>query len=504
MFSLTRLYLPLFAILLIAPTGIAFAHVSEQAFVLLLPTKVYIASGVLVVILTIALLAFLPANWTHKLFTPKSVYTHNPVTLKLSRKIYASDLSSLASMLFLFVLLGIGFSGTHDPLGNVLPLFIWTIFWVAFVVLHGLFGNLWRWVNPWTGIYKILTTSDIAPIPYLLPPRLGAWPGVIVMLVFVVFALADLAPDAPQRLATVVVCYWLFTLLGVFLFGELWLQRVECFSMLLDRYAQLAPLNRLNQKTSVGFFGWLARTQPATTISTAIFILVLLGTGSFDGLNETFAWLAMIGVNPLEFPGRSAVVTPTVLGLLGANILLIATYAICVYLGLFWATKSANKSAYISINTSAIKSASKPLDNHAGTDEPVSFKTAFCYLAISMLPIAFVYHFAHYLTAFLVNGQYALAAASDPLANGQDLLGLGTFYVTTGFMNSHHSVQAIWLIQAAAVVAGHVLSVLLAHAIALDLFGSARRAIISQAPLAAFMVGYTFIGLWLLAAPKGA
>jgi len=65
-------------------------------------------------------------------------------------------------------------------------------------------------------------------------------------------------------------------------------------------------------------------------------------------------------------------------------------------------------------------------------------------------------------------------------------------------------VETIWLMQAASVVIGHILSVMLAHAIALDLFGSARRAIISQAPLAAFMVLYTLLGLWLLAAPRGA
>ena len=30
-----------------------------------------------------------------------------------------------------------------------------------------------------------------------------------------------------------------------------------------------------------------------------------------------------------------------------------------------------------------------------------------------------------------------------------------------------------------------------------------RRAVLGQAPLAAFMVAYTFFGLWLLASPRG-
>jgi len=297
---------------------------------------------------------------------------------------------------------------------------------------------------------------------------------------FMMFALADIAPDSPNRLATIIGLYWLVTFIAITLFGEQWLDRGECFSMLLKRYAQLATFGKHKGIYRAGLPGWRAFTGRATTIGGAVFVLVLLGTGSFDGLNETFRWLAFIGINPLEYPGRSAVVNETLLGLLATNLLLIAIYTLCIVLG----TRMANQ------------------QRDAGT--LVTYKKAFCQLAIAILPIAFAYHFAHFLTAFMVNAQYALAAATDPLDSGADWLNLGTFYVTTGFMNSHHTVEAIWLTQASAVVLGHVLSVLLAHAIALDLFGSARRAIMSQAPLAAFMIVYTFIGLWLLAAPRGA
>ena len=53
-------------------------------------------------------------------------------------------------------------------------------------------------------------------------------------------------------------------------------------------------------------------------------------------------------------------------------------------------------------------------------------------------------------------------------------------------------------------VAGHVLALLLAHAIALKAGQSVRRAALGQAPLALFMLGYTVFGLWLLATPRGA
>jgi hypothetical protein len=100
-----------------------------------------------------------------------------------------------------------------------------------------------------------------------------------------------------------------------------------------------------------------------------------------------------------------------------------------------------------------------------------------------------------------VNGQYALAALSDPLGRGADLLGIEPFYVTTSFLNARDSVERIWQAQAGAIVVGHLLAVLVAHRIALDLHGDRRRAALSQLPLAVLMVAYTFFGLWLLASP---
>ena len=78
------------------------------------------------------------------------------------------------------------------------------------------------------------------------------------------------------------------------------------------------------------------------------------------------------------------------------------------------------------------------------------------------------------------------------------------FYVTTGFLNATDSVRLIWLTQAGVIVIGHMLAVLLSHAIAVDMFTNARKATISQIPQALFMIVYTLVGLWLLAAPRGA
>ena len=127
----------------------------------------------------------------------------------------------------------------------------------------------------------------------------------------------------------------------------------------------------------------------------------------------------------------------------------------------------------------------------------VPFGLAFCALAPSILPIAAGYHIAHYLTSFLVDGQHVISALSAAV-------GAGERPVTTGFFNRLDSVRIIWLAQAAAVVLGHVIAILVAHAIAQRLYPTPRQATLSQLPLALFMVAYTVFGLWLLAAPKGA
>ena len=200
---------------------------------------------------------------------------------------------------------------------------------------------------------------------------------------------------------------------------------------------------------------------------------MILATNSFDGFNETFFWLGTFGINPLEPPGRSSMFWLNVSGLVLAQLSLIFLVATMVWTGLLIVSETGR------------------------------FAEAFGRLAYAIMPIAVGYHFAHYLTVLLVNGQYALLAANDPMSSGADLLGLAQFRVTTGFFNTADTVRVIWSAQAAAVVIGHTVSLLVAHAIASGMFGTSRTAILSQVPLCCFMVLYTGFGLWLLATPRG-
>ncbi len=436
------------------------AHASEQGLVLLLPTDVYTGAGVAAVVATVLLLAFAPAGLMRRLFASLPLWRWRPGVWP--------EITSTLSFLFLSVVVAAGFLGPRDPLANPLPLTVWTVFWVALVTLQGLFGDLWRWLNPWSGPLLLLRRV-LGPWPvYRIR---GTWPGALTFLAFAGFLLADPAPSDPDRLATMVALYWLAMFFLACVFGPRWLRRGEGLTLALTAYARLGVFARRGGRLRAGLPGWQIATRGAGA-GLALISVLLLGSGSFDGVNETFWWLTRLGLNPFEFPGRSAIVPQTLLGLILCNLLLIAVLALSLWLGLRLARSG------------------------------MTLTRAFILFAPSMLPIALGYHVAHYFTSFLVDGQYALVAISDPFLTGADLLGLGDFYVSTGFFNTTDSVRRIFLTQAGAVVAGHVLAVLVAHAIAVRAFGGHRRAALSQAPLAVFMIAYTLFGLWLLSSPR--
>jgi hypothetical protein len=440
---LKRKALPLAILWFFVSAHGAMAHVAERGLVLLLPTDIYIRAGVSVVGATLLLLFFLP---------------HRPANAS-QKSAARPDVAGPLSLVWLFVFFALvlaGMLGTRDPLSNPLSLTVWTAFWIILPVLQVVFGDIWERVNPWRAI---LWLRGSAAARLVLSEKIGTQIACAQFIAVALFATVDIAPDDPDRLARFVLFYWAAQVVGVVIYGARWLRYAEPSSVFLRYLAVLSPFRA--QRAEPSF--WLA-----------IFLLIALGVGSFDGLNETFWWLAQIGINPLAFPGRSAVVVPNTIGLLGSIVLLIAVFAGTIWAGLYLARAQ------------------------------VGFARVFAHSAIALLPIIAGYHFAHYLISFLVGSQYLLAAISDPFALGWDLLGLGQYYVTTGFLNTTGTVRAIWLSQAGAIVIGHVAAIWMSHRTFSSLLDTRRQVVLAHVPLGVFMVGYTLLGLWLLATPTGA
>jgi hypothetical protein len=377
----------------------------------------------------------------------------------------ATATSVLSLAITVMLIIG-GVVGSRDPLANPLPLIVWSVWWIGLSYLHALFGDLWAGLNPWSGPYRVLTSAgplrrwrDAAPVPY--PRWAGEWPAVVGLLVFAWFELIHPAPADPAILAEAVAVYLLVHMAGALVFGPIWLRRAETFAVFFRLISWVAPVGAARSATFLDVRVpalRLLEVEPLTRSGVA-FVLLVLAAVSFDGLSRTFAWLGFLGVNPLVHPGRTALMMPNTLGLLGVFAVLAVAY-----LAAAWPS------------------------GRAGL------------FVLSLVPIACGYHFAHYLPALLVDVQYAVRAVSDPFARGWNLFGTRELHVVTSFLSDAARVYAIWHTQVALIVGAHVAGVVVAHSLALRLDGAAattRR----QLPLLALMIGYTMLGLWLLSTP---
>lgn len=469
----------LVAALAIGPCGPALAHSGARAFILLLPTQLYILGGAAVVALSFVVMALIPVAGLRALERARWRLGAVPRV-----GLVGPSLGALALALGLVIA---GYAGSRDPLANPLPLVVWTVWWVGFTFLHAVLGNLWAHLNPWCGLYRVLTALPVLLAWRLRPPLgyprwLGYWPAILLLFAFAWFELVDPAPQDPARLASAVAIYLGATLFAMLLFGDqAWLRHGEAFSVFFRIVAWLAPLGPRPQAAGASAPGRssLWATLPGIRLlavgalppSGVAFVLLALASVSFDGLSRTFWWLDLIGVNPLEYPGRTVLMGANSLGYLGLFLALVAAYVGAVLLG---------------------RALAGP---RRGAGECLGR------FVVAIVPIAFGYHFAHYLPAFLVDAQYAARALSDPLALGWNLFGTGDLHVTASLLGNHQSVQMIWKLQVVGIVAAHVMAVASAHFLALREAANMREVVLSQAPMTALMIGYTLFGLWLLATP---
>ncbi|MGB3315672.1 MAG: hypothetical protein WBB85_14780 [Albidovulum sp.] len=445
------------AICLALLPGAAFAHASERMVILTLPTGWYMLGAGLAVALTALaglMAGRLPAFGVRQLFERPAI---------LSRPV-----SGWIVALAFWVLIASGIWGTRDPLTNLLPLTVWTVLWVGLTLASVLFGNLWRDVEPWTGPVRTLRNM-IGRRGNIGLARLGHWPAVAGYLGFAWFEIVSLSPADPFVLACVVAGYYLLILVLAVLEGEDWLDRGEFLTVYFAMISRIAPFWAEREGTRLRVMAGLPGAQvlrlAPLTPSAIAFITLVLASVSFDGLTETFWWLALLGINPLEFPGRSAVQ--------GVN--------------------SAALIAFWGLSATLILCAIR-----AGLPKG-AFRQAAGPVMLSFLPIAAGYHVAHYLIALLTNGQYAINALNDPLGRGWQLLGLPDHWVSFGFLTTHRGVLAIWTAQFAIILGAHLLAVILNLKLTerLPEAGGFR----AHLPMTLLMIAYTVFGLWLLSAP---
>lgn len=427
--------------------AVVWAHAGQQGFVLLLPTNVYATAGCLAVLVSVLVLVMWP-----------NIRVSGPIP-----RVQSTPKSVWLGLALLIALITIGLVGPTDPLVNLLPLGVWTGWWIGLLSLQAVWGDLWRYISPVGPVAGLFGDEQTGP-------SVGLWPACVVFFAFAAFALADPAPDAPTRLSWVLSMVFAGLMLIMALTSGRWVRdHCDPFGPIFSIFADLATRRHGRWQ----FPGAVLLERPQIPLSLGVLAVLFLASGSFDGINETFWWLALLGVNPLEFPGRSALVVPTLVGLICANLVLLAVLWAVLWIGHAWSGSKLTTRGY-------------------------------ALFALTLVPIGWAYHVSHFLPTALVNGQYLWAAMNDPFATGARLFGADTLRVTTGFFNTQATVRLIYLTQAGIVVFGHIIGVVLAHEAAHRCVRSDGSALKLQLPFAILMLGYTAFGLWLLAAPRGA
>ena len=413
----------------------------------------------------------------------------------------------LASVgLFLLVVVG-GLIGGQEPTDNAAPTIVWILWWVGLAYVSALIGNVWAIINPWKVIYgwvesafAAVTGGQELSLGYSYPKRFGVWPALALFWAFAWVELVYVDAAVPSHLARFAINYSVITWAGMFIFGkDQWLRHGEAFTLVFGFLARFAPTEiRANDESVCSqcpldclekdgasidcprcfrratpnkrefnlrpFAAGLLRNE-RISMSTAALVVLLLSTVTYDGLTATPLWVSIHDNLIDSFGGRTEF-----LGSLG--LLLFPLIFGSVYLAATWS-----------------------ISLIVGRRETVlRLARAFVY---SLIPIALAYHLAHFLSYLLIQGQLVIPLSSDPLGMGWDLLG------TTDYQRNLRVIGArtTWLLAVAAIVIGHIISVFLAHGIALRLFKDRTLALKSQLPMLVLMVGYTMVSLWILAQP---
>lgn len=362
-------------------------------------------------------------------------------------------------MAFLGFMLWPAALGRNDLTNPVLGV-TYTWLWVGLVPLSLLFGPVLRALSPLRTIADLLDrvagrTRGEGLVPY--PESLGYWPASIGLFTFVWLELIS-----PSSTDLGVVRLWFAfyvaaMLLGWAVFGTTWIAHADPFEVYSTLVGRLSPWSRSasGRLVLVTPLRNLARIQPERGLVAVV--AVLLGSTAYDSWSNSATWIRYVQSNDVDVTR------------LGTALMVFIIVAVGLTFTLACMTTAVD----------AGKGARRELPRR---------------LAHSLVPIIIGYMIAHYLTYLVEYGQQTLVQMSDPVGNGANLFGTADMEVNYWLSQNPSALASIKVL---AIVAGHVLGVMAAHDRAISLLPR-RHHVTGQLALLVAMVGYTFMGLYLL------
>ena len=345
-----------------------------------------------------------------------------------------------------------------DDANNPVPYVVFVWLWVGMPFVSLLLGGWWGAVNPMRLLHRALTwvarIPDSPLVSRAILERIGLWPAAVG-----VFAFTWLELIADDRATLRVLRVWigffvLVSIIGSLLLGSGWFRQGDPFEVLSRLYGKLSPLGRRTDGD------WVLRSpvHGPTLLAPKAGLLattaVMLGGTAFDSLGADLRYAAWVQSQHNPILWRT-------LSLAGV---------VAVVAGAMWGA------AALSCVLAKV-----PLRGAAG------------HFAPSLIPIAAGYLVAHYWSLLMYQGPRTLALLSDPFGTGANLLGTGGIAPSDVLIRP----ALVAVIQAGAIVLGHLLGIVVAHEKAISLFPR-RAAVMGQVPVMILMILYTVTGLSLL------
>ncbi|HEX4895774.1 MAG TPA: hypothetical protein VFV11_05525 [Solimonas sp.] len=476
---------PWLATAALALPGLAEAHGFGQLYNLPVPFWLYAWAATAALVLSFVVAAF---------FATRTAADTAPAPRDLPRlqaalRRLAPGLK-LLSVGFLLLAIASGLLGSRDPYRNFSMTAFWVVFVLAFSYLTALVGNAYAVLNPWRVLADTLGRGwrGYTAGRWRYPARLGDWPALALYLAFIAYELFN--HGRPSSLGTVLLGYSLLNLVGVWAVGAAaWFRHVEFFSLFLRLTALMSPLHYrpAGPGEAHGQLAWRAPfagllAERPEHLGTVVFVLAMLATTAFDGLRATQWWVGIFWFDPMGWVTALAdgakplfaypKLRPWYLAwemgwLLLLPFLYFAAFVLFVAVG------------------KLLTLSRRPL------------RELVLDFAYTVLPIVLVYHLTHYATLVLTQGPKILSLLSDPFGWGWNLFG------TAGLWRAPilPPMGWVWHTQVGLILFGHIVSVVLAHRVALRLWPQRWQALLSQLPMLLLMVAFTVAGLWILAQP---
>jgi hypothetical protein len=383
-------------------------------------------------------------------------------------------LAGAAGVALFAVSLSAGLAGEQESAqDNLIVTAVFVLFWVGLPFASVIAGDVFRAINPWLAVARAAAwlaqrIGFEPPEPLRYPRALGRWPAALGILTFAWVELVYVNRDDPSTLALLALAYAAVQLVGMSLYGiTAWERNADAFAVYFGLFARLSPLRWIDGELRVRrpLEGAVNLDTPPGTVA---LLLTMIGTTSFDGFSQGPVWTSLAGdlqtgFEKLGFNAETALELGFTVGLIGVVLVIGGLYRIGI---------------------EGVKSV-RPSDDAGELSRR---------FAHTLVPIALAYVVAHYFSLLVYQSQAVAYLVSDPLGDGSDVFGTATAAIDYGVITA----TTVWYAQVAALLAGHISGLILAHDRAIATYRDPREAVRSQYWMLAVMVCFTSLGLWLL------